>query len=252
MFSSKSLLLLTSLLLVAIMAFVTFTGPLSINGLSNLVRNQLSTAQESEYIPPAITIEENNSIERYRMRMTLSNIGSDRWPDYVTGEGAYVVAPHAEELTIIYEENETQQQVTMTVITDTYYLQDGGLVIQTPSPGLELRQLTLLDPQDATTLANNFVQIEEEAINDRNTIHYQGDAKSLPSDNAAALDMFDNATIDLWIDKEENSIVAMAMRAYGVDGNPDGIYEMRLDYFDFNNPDIVITPPELTTEVPEE
>jgi len=199
-----------------------------------------------------MTVEDNSSIERYRMRMTLSNTGSDRWPDYVTGEGAYVIEPRAEELTIIYDENEIQRKIVMTTITDTYYLQDGEMVIETANPGIELQQLTLLDPRDATTLANNFVQIEEEEINGRTTIHYQGDPKLLPLDNAAVIDTLDTATIDLWVDSEENFIVAMALRAYGIDDNPNAIYEMRVDYFDFNNPDIVITTPEVTDSPPQE
>ncbi|MCB0064126.1 MAG: hypothetical protein KDE19_18510, partial [Caldilineaceae bacterium] len=221
MSSPKFLWFVTSLLLVAVVAFITFAGPWKINGLSTFVANQFGQKAEGEYIAPATTIEEISSITRYRMRMTLNNHGSDRWPDYVTGEGAYIVDPHAEEITLIYEEGENSQRVTMTVITDTSYLQDGEMVVQTPNPAIDLLELTLLDPKDATTLAYNFVPLEEEPINDRTTIHYQGDPKLLPTEAQASLAMLGTATLDLWVDKEENFIVAMAIRAYGIDGNAD-------------------------------
>ena len=252
MSSSKFLWFVASLLLVALVVFVTFANPWKINGLPALVAGQFAQQTTGEYIAPATTVDEISSITRYRMRMTLNNHGSDRWPDYVTGEGAYVVAPHAEEVTLIFEEGENSQQVSMTVITDTYYLQEGEMVMQTSSPAIDLLELTLFDPKDATTLAYNFVQLEEEPLNDRTTIHYQGDPKLLPTEAQANLAMLGTATLDLWVDKEENFIVAMAIRAYGVDGNPDASYEMRLDYFDFNNPDIVIGAPELTAIAPQQ
>lgn len=251
MSSTKILLFFATLLLIGAAVFITLTGPISINGLSNMVRGQLEPST-GEYYPPASTIDEISSIERYRMRMTLSSKGSSRWPEFITSEGAYVVEPPAEEFTIIFDEGDTSQRITMTAIGDTYYLQDGEIAIQTASPGLELAQMTIIDPKEATTLANNFVQLEEEPLNDRTTVHYQGDPKLLPVAEQGNFDLFDTATIDLWIDKEENFIVAMALRAYGIDGDPNAIYEMRIDYFDFNNSDIVVNAPDVETPLAEE
>ncbi|MEZ4736262.1 MAG: hypothetical protein R3E79_54955 [Caldilineaceae bacterium] len=81
----------------------------------------------------------------------------------------------------------------------------------------------------------------------RATIHYQGGPEAVPTGGTDG-DTFDvtgiaSAGIDLWVDQAEQFIVAMEVKVTGFDEEPDAHMAMRIEYFDFNSPDIVITAP---------
>lgn len=248
MSSQKGLLFFLALVIVATVAFVTMTGPLPINGLTAIVRNPLAANSDR---PTAVTVDQSRAVKRYRMQLTVNSFGTDEWPSHITGEGAYIVKPRSEVVTLHYTEstddNAETHAVTMTVVDGAYYLQDGDLVMQTPGPAINLQELTLVTPKDATDLSHGFVTLGEESINGRTATHYQGDPKAIPSDGTIDLSRLDTATIDLWVDTTANFIVAMELRAFGINGNPEAMYEMRIDYRDFNAEDIVVTAPELST-----
>ncbi len=248
----KILGLVLGIVVIAAGLFIGKTGPLAINALTAAVRGQLGRTPAAEPYPSAATIEENGQIERYRMRITVNSEGSAQRPHHVTVEGLYIVEPPAEELTVNYEEDGTVNSITMTTIDELHYMQQGDIVVQTPDAAVNVQELMLVAPQDATDLANSFTLIGEEEINGRTTLHYQGDPKALHTDGAIDLSLLDTAAVDVWVDTTENFIVAMELRAFGLDGNPDGTYEARLDYFDFNNADITIVAPELTNLTPEQ
>lgn len=246
----KSLVLLLALVIIATGLFIGTTGPLAINALTALVNEQFGRSPTTDVYPSADTIEESGRIERYRMRITVNSEGSAQRPHHITVEGLYLVEPPAEELTVHYDENGSETRITMTTIDGLHYMQQGDIVVQTPDAAVNIQELMLLAPQNATDLANSFTLIGEEEVNGRTTLHYQGDPKALHTDGTIDLSLLDTATVDVWVDTTENFIVAMELRAFGLDGNPEGMYEARLDYFDFNNADISISAPEVTNSVP--
>jgi len=245
-------LLLLCLTILAAGLFIGKTGPLAINALTAAVREQLGRAPTADAYPSAATIEENGQIERYRMRLTVRSEGSEQRPAHATVEGRYTVNPPAEELTVTYEMNGATESITMTTIDGIHYMQQGEIVVQTPDAAVNIQELMLIAPQDTTELANSFTLIGEEESNGRTTLHYQGDPKALHTDGTIDLSQLDTAAVDVWVDTTENFIVAIELRAYGLDGNPDGLYEARLDYFDFNASDIIINAPELTNSIPQQ
>jgi hypothetical protein len=245
----KNLVLVISFVMVAGL-FIAKTGPLALNALTAVVGDQFGNAPASGGYPAAVTIEEAGKVERYRMRLTVSSMGSEHLPEHATVAGAYILKPPAAVVTINYAEDDATQSVTMTSLDGLHYLQEGDMVVQMPDAVFNIQELTWIAPQDATNLAGSFLLIGEEEVNSRTTLHYQGDPKAIPTDGTIDLSRLETATIDVWVDTAENFIVAMELRAFGLDGNPDGVYEMRLDYFDFNDPGIVIETPELTDSLP--
>ncbi len=242
----KNLVLVISFVMVAGL-FIAKTGPLALNALTTAVRDQLGNAPTTDDYPAATTIEKTGTIERYRMRLTVNSAGTERLPEYATVEGAYILKPPAEVVTINYAGGDVTQSVTMTSLDGLHYLQQGDITTQMPDAVFNIQELTWIAPQDATNLASSFLLIGEEEANGRTTLHYQGDPKAIHTDGTIDLSRLETATVDVWVDTTENFIVAMELRAFGVDGNPDGSYEMRLDYVDFNDPSIVITAPEITS-----
>ncbi len=246
----KILVLLLAIVTIATGLFIGTTGPLAINALTALVNEQLGRTPAADTYPTAETIEADGQIERYRMRITVNSEGSAQRPQHITVEGRYIVKPPAEALTVQYDESSSDTTITMTTVDGLHYMQQGDIVVQTPDAAVNVQELMLVAPENATDLANSFTLIGEEEANGRTTLHYQGDPKALHTDGTIDLSLLDTATVDVWVDTTENFIVAMELRAFGLDGNPDGTYEARLDYFDFNNADITIAAPEVSNPVP--
>lgn len=191
-------------------------------------------------------IEEVTSIERYRMRITVVNEVSNRAAN-VQVDAAYIKAPPAEEITMQIDENGETQTVTMLLVDGLRYMRSGEMVVQTADAQMNLQELTLIQPRDATQLGNHFTVVGEETVHGRATIHYQGGPEAVPTGGTDG-DTFDvtgiaSAGIDLWVDQAEQFIVAMEVKVTGFDEEPDAHMAMRIEYFDFNSPDIVITAP---------
>jgi len=194
----------------------------------------------------ATIIEEVASIERYRMRVTYGSQGTARDNDTVI-EAAYSKEPPAESFTVTFTENGQPETITMILVDGVRYIQAGEAFIQTTDEAMNLHELTLIQPQDVD-FAANFTQIGEEERNGRMTVHYQGGPDAVPTGGTAG-DTFDvsgiaSATIDLWIDQAEKFIVAMSVQIDGLEEDPEAIFGMHFEYFDFNSPDIVIAIPE--------
>jgi len=191
-------------------------------------------------------IEEVTSIERYRMRITVVNEVPNRTAN-IQIDAAYIKEPPAEEITMQIDENGETQTVTMMLVDGLRYMRSGEMVVQTADARMNLQELTLIQPRDATQLSNHFVVVGEETVHGRATIHYQGGPEAVPTGGTAG-DTFDvtgieSAGIDLWVDQAENFIVAMAVKVAGFAEEPAARMEMRFEYFDFNSPDIIITAP---------
>ncbi len=194
----------------------------------------------------ATVIENVESIERYRMRVTYTSQGTGRDSETVI-EAAYSKEPPAESITVTFAENDQQETIAMVLVDGVRYIKAGEVFVQTPDAAMSLQELTLIQPQDVD-LSSEFTRIGEEEINGRSTLHYQGGPGAVPTGGTAG-DTFDvtgiaSATIDLWIDQAEKFIVAMAVQVDGLDEAPDALFQMRFDYFDFNSPEIVIAVPE--------
>lgn len=192
-------------------------------------------------------VEEIASIDRYRMKITMKSEIPNRNAN-IQVDAAYSKDPLAEEITMRVDENGETQTVTMLLVDGLRYMRSGEMVVQTADARMNLQELTLIQPRDAAPLGSRFTQIAEETINGRETILYRGGPDAVPTGGTAG-DTFDvtaveSASIDLWIDKAEQFIVAMAVTIDGFDDEPTAHMEMRFDYYDFNSPDIVIEAPD--------
>ncbi|MEZ4675584.1 MAG: hypothetical protein R2932_15240 [Caldilineaceae bacterium] len=221
--------------------------------IANTTDSTIIEGNSREELDNVRIIEEITTIERYRMRITLVNEISNRNAN-VHIDAAYVKEPPAEEITMQVDENGEMQTVTMLLVDGLRYMRSGDMVVQTADARMNLRELTLIQPRDATVLGNRFQALGEETVNERATTHYQGGPDAVPTGGTAG-DTFDvtaleSASIDLWVDQAENFIVAMEVKVEGFDEDQNARMRMRFDYFDFNNPDIVITAPADAMSVP--
>lgn len=191
-------------------------------------------------------IEEIATIERYRMEVTVKSEVANRATE-VRVEGAYIKEPPTEEITMQIAENGETQTFTTLLVDGLRYMRSGEMVVQTIDARMNLQELTLIQPGDATMLDQRFEQLGEEFVNGRETIHYRGGPDAVPTGGTTG-DTFDvtgidSARIDLWIDRAENFIVAMEVGVNGFDEEPDAQMQLRFDYVDINSPDIVIEAP---------
>lgn len=197
-------------------------------------------------------IEDVPSIDRYRMRLTMSSEIPDR-NTYVEVEAAYIKEPPTEEIVMQVEERGETQIITTYLVDGLRYMRSGDMVVQTADARMNLNELTLIQPRDATLLDDRFAVVGEETLNGRETIHYQGGPEAVPTGSTAG-DSFDvtslaSARIDLWVDQAEQFIVAMEVNAENTEGAGEQI-RMRFEYYDFNSPEIVIEAPEGAAAMP--
>lgn len=198
-------------------------------------------------------IEDVPSIARYRMRLTMGSEIPDR-NTFVEVEAAYIKEPPTEEIVMQVEERGETQTITTYLVDGLRYMRSGDMVVQTADARMNLNELTLIQPRDATVLDDRFSVVGEETLNGRETTHYQGGPDAVPTGSTAG-DSFDltslaSARIDLWVDQAEQFIVAMEVNAEITEGSPGEQIHMRFEYYDFNSPEIVIEAPDDAMAVP--
>ncbi len=199
-------------------------------------------------------VEEVESIVRYRMRTVVRNEIPNR-NSSVEIDAAYIKEPPAEEITVQIDEGGDVQVLSMILVDGQRYMRSGEMVVQSADAQMNLDELTLIQPYDATDLSEHYRNLGEETLNGRTTTHYQGGAAAVPIASSGS-DTFDltgieSAQIDLWVDQAEHFIVAMEINVDGYPGEPDAAMQMRFDYFDFNSPDITVEAPADAMTVPD-
>ncbi|MDQ4075262.1 MAG: LppX_LprAFG lipoprotein [Chloroflexota bacterium] len=215
----------------------------------------------------ALSLEEVESINSFRVRMQISSEGEAFEEDEevqsgtISLEGAITKEPPAQQLKMVFDVDSEEmamfgEGIEFIQVGDTAYTKLGGEWIQVPAEEAapDVNQFLFIQPEDITEDLERLERVGEEEISGRRTIHYRGDREAIAeldqeNDEEVDLENLDEAQLDIWIDQEENFIVRMEMVLEGTGINQDqpeasGRVAVLLEYFDINE--------DFTIELPEE
>jgi len=185
---------------------------------------------------PALTVQQVDSIETYRMHVEVMSEGK---PSVVV-EVAHVKNPTAEDDHVTLYQNDVPMRVNVRYVGDTLYLNDGEkwVVIST----FNLAELTVITPAGMATAAPALTLIGEEEVSGRKTIHLRGDKTVIPDiqtgSDSLSVKAAEAAQLDLWLDAEERFIVKLLF-SLTIEGRT---FTTEFLYYDFNAPIVVETP----------
>lgn len=185
---------------------------------------------------PAVTVEQIDSIETYRMRVEVMSEGEPT----AQIEVAHVKTPLAEEDKVTLYQNGEPIQVDVRFVNDVLYLNNGEkwTVIST----FNLAELTVVTPTGLASAAPDMTLVGEEEVSGRTTLHLQGDKTIIPDIQAGSDSLSvkgaDAAQLDLWLDAEERFIVKLLF-SLTLEGKT---FTTEFLYYDFNAPIVVEVP----------
>ena len=185
---------------------------------------------------PALTVEDVESIETYRMHVEVSSEGK---PSVVVAV-AHVKNPIAEDDQVTLYQNDKATTVNVRYINDVLYLNNGEkwTVIST----FNLAELTVITPAGMAAAAPLLRPVGREEVSGRMTLHLQGDKTVIPDIQAGADSLSvknaDDAQLDLWLDAEERFIVKLRF-SLTLEGKT---FTTEFLYYDFNAPIVVEVP----------
>ncbi len=185
---------------------------------------------------PALTVEQIDSIETYRMHVEVMSEGEPT----AQIEVAHVKTPLAEDDQVTLYQNGEPIQVDVRFVNDVLYLNNGEkwAVIST----FNLAELTVVTPAGLASAAPDMTLVGEEEISGRTTLHLQGDKTIIPDIQAGSDSLSvkgaDAAQLDLWLDAEERFIVKLLF-SLTLEGKT---FTTEFLYYDFNAPIVVEAP----------
>lgn len=185
---------------------------------------------------PALTVEQIESIETYRMRVEVMSEGKPT----AQIEVAHVKTPLAEDDQVTLYQNGEPIQANVRFINDTLYLNNGEkwTVIST----FNLAELTVVTPSGLAEAAPGMTLVGEEEMSGRKTLHLQGDKTVIPDiqtgSDTLSVGGADAAQLDLWLDAEERFIVKLLF-SLTIEGKT---FTTEFLYYDFNAPIVVEVP----------
>lgn len=198
----------------------------------------------------ALTVEAALPIERYRQRIrVMGNTG--RGMATVEMENDYTKSPSAQHSRMNIEEGDGENVESYSFeyifIDGTTYVFSGDTWVQTPGPAINVREVTLILPEDVVGLPDQMEQLGAEEVEGRSAIHYRGDKEMIPTVGTAGdtLDVSraDSAQIDLWVDQEFNALTKLELTGSELSAGQEVTFTVSIVYYDLNG-DITIAPPE--------
>lgn len=185
---------------------------------------------------PALTVEQIDSIETYRMRVEVTSEGQPT----AQIEVAHVKTPLAEDDQVTLYQNGEPIQVDVRFVNDVLYLNNGEkwTVIST----FNLAELTVVTPAGLASAAPDMTLVGEEEVSGRKTLHLRGDKNVIPDIQAGSDTLSvkgaDAAQLDLWLDADERFIVKLLF-SLTLEGKT---FTTEFLYYDFNAPIVVEVP----------
>ncbi|MBI3959572.1 MAG: hypothetical protein HY328_12255 [Chloroflexi bacterium] len=195
-----------------------------------------SPAAEAVGGDPALTVEQVDSIETYRMHVEVTSEGK---PSVIV-EVAHVKTPLAEDDQVTLYQNDKPTTVDVRYVNETLYLNNGEkwTVIST----FNLAELTVVTPAGMAAAAPLLHLAGREEMSGRTTLHLQGDKEVIPDIQAGADSLSvknaDDAQLDLWLDAEERFIVKLRF-SLTLEGKT---FTTEFLYYDFNASIVVEVP----------
>jgi hypothetical protein len=185
---------------------------------------------------PALTVEQVNSIETYRIHVEVLSEGKPT----VQVEVAHIKTPLAEDDQVTLYQNDQPTEVNVRFVNDVLYLDNGEkwTVIST----FNLAELTVITPSGMAAAAPDLTLVGEEEMSGRTTLHLRGDKTVIPDiqtgSDSLSVKGADAAQLDLWLDAEERFIVKLAF-SLTIEGKT---FTTEFLYYDFNAPIVVEAP----------
>lgn len=185
---------------------------------------------------PALTVEQVDSIETYRMRVEVMSEGKPT----AQVDVAHVKTPLAEDDQVTLYQNGEPIQVDVRFVNDVLYLNNGEkwTVIST----FNLAELTVVTPAGLAAAAPELLLVGEEEVSGRKTLHLRGDKNVIPDIQAGSDSLSvkhaDAAQLDLWLDAQERFIVKLLF-SLTLEGKT---FTTEFLYYDFNAPIVVEVP----------
>ncbi len=190
---------------------------------------------------PALTVQQVDSIDTYRMHVEVMSEGK---PSVIV-EVAHVKNPTAEDDQVTLYQNDVPMTVNVRYVGDTLYLSDGEkwVVIST----FNLAELTVITPAGMAAAAPAMTLVGEEEVSGRKTLHLRGDKTVIPDiqtgEDSLSVKGAEAAQLDLWLDAEERFIVKLLF-SLTIEGRT---FTTEFLYYDFNAPIVVETPTNVET-----
>jgi hypothetical protein len=103
-----------------------------------------------------------------------------------------------------------------------------------------LAESTVITPNHLLGIGDRLTEVGTETLHGREVVHLRGDRGDLPKVQSGSDSMdfskMDDATVDLWVDRDERFIVKMHVVAHGTERGQTFPVDIAFEYSEFNAP----------------